>query len=75
MSGTIPLLHSFDFMVRTGAPYFPFAFFSGGAVVDTDAMTIWSILLQIIYLLQVFVSRNFCRIFGDYAAKYYFFCS
>jgi hypothetical protein len=29
MIGSIPLLHSYDFMVRTGTPYFSVALFSG----------------------------------------------
>jgi hypothetical protein len=42
---------------------------TGSTVVDRDATTVWSIVPQIIELLQVFMSRNFCRIFSDYAAK------
>jgi len=32
MSGALPLLHLYDFVVKTGTPYFPFAFFSGGGM-------------------------------------------
>jgi len=32
MSGAVPVLQSYDFMLRKGTPYFPFAFFSGGGM-------------------------------------------
>jgi len=32
MSGAVPVLHSYDFMLRKGTPYFLFAFFSGGGM-------------------------------------------
>ena len=60
MSGALLLLQPYDFMARTVSSYFQWWWdelcSSGGAVMDRDAMMLWSLHLR--YYCKLY---NFCR--------------
>jgi hypothetical protein len=59
MGGALPLRHSYDFVVRTGTHYFPFAFYSG------DRMSFFPVV--------VLKWTGMLRLFGLYYRKLYNF--